>query len=167
MRKRKLSVPLSGPGIKAAVAELRAYSASLDGKADRLCERLAEEGVNAAVAAVRVDTGNLRDGIYYQRAGKGQFLVMSTGEYCWFVEFGTGVVGQGTYEGNLPESWSYDERRTPEAHDPNDPTRWFYYDDKDGGLRSTRGQTANGYMAQAAEEMRQKVLRIAREVFAE
>ena len=74
-------------------------------------------------------------------------------------------VGQGTYPGELPKGWGYDTRRTPEAHDPADPTLWYYYD-RDGDLRCTRGRVASGYMLAASGEMRRKVLEIAREVFA-
>ena len=155
---------LSESSVAQAAAKVRSYAESLEGKCSRLCEELAAIGVEAAVATVRKDTGALAGTIRYEQEGPSEFLVVCDGEYAAFVEFGTGVVGQGTYPGGLPASWGYDERRTPAAHDPDDPTRWFYRD-ADGNVRSTRGQTANAFMATAAEEMRQSVLSVAREVF--
>lgn len=164
MNKRQFDVELSSSSVKSIIRQLEAYAHSLDEKVEEVCKRLAEEGVNTAVSAVRVDTGALRDGIYMQRSGDCEYLVISYSPYAWFVEFGTGVVGEGTYPGDLPAGWRYDERRSPWAHDPDDPTVWYYVS---GGRRfSTQGQPANAYMLAASEEMRQKVLNVAREVFA-
>lgn len=160
-----IKVGLSAESVAKATEQVRRYAASLPARCDEFAARLAEAGVEAAVRNVKMDTGGLESGISAQRKGRGLFCVVSVGDYAVFVEFGTGVVGEGTYEGELPDGWDYDSRQTPEAHDADDPTRWYYYDE-DGRLRSTRGQKASSYMARAAEEMRQKVLPIAREVFA-
>lgn len=160
----RVSVGLSQRSIDASAKQLSAYADSLAEKCDRLAARLAGIGVEVAKLTVRKDTGELESGIRFEKAGDGEYLVISEGEYAMFVEFGTGVVGQGTYPGQLPEGYGYDERRTPAAHDPDDPTKW-YYRDRNGALRSTRGQTANAYMAASAEEMRQAVVTIAKEVF--
>lgn len=161
---RALKLELSHSSIRAAIDELAAIEADLAERCDRFCERLAGLGVDVATSVVREDTGELRSGIYAESGGPGSWLVVSAGAYAAFVEFGTGVVGQGTYPGKTPPGWGYDERRTPEAHNPADPTRWYYYD-RDGNLGTTRGQTANAYMATAADAMRQQALDIAREVF--
>ncbi|MEC4272959.1 HK97 gp10 family phage protein [Adlercreutzia sp. R25] len=138
-------------------------SASLEARCAELVRRLGEIGVEAAVAHVRKDTGELASGIRWEQLADGSGIVVSEGPYAAFVEFGTGVVGEGTYQGDLPDGWGYNEQRTPEAHDPDDMTRWFYRD-RDGRVRSTRGQPACGYMAAAAEEMRQSVAAVAKEV---
>lgn len=160
----RIPLELSVDSVAAAVKQARAYGRSLDAKCDELARRLADIGVEIAKVTVRKDTGELESGIGSEKVADGKYLVVSEGDYAIFVEFGTGVVGQGTYPGELPAGYGYDERRTPAAHDPRDPTRWFYRD-RDGFVRSTRGQTANAYMAASAEEMRQAVLRTAKEVF--
>lgn len=161
----RMRVELSEESLGAAVAGLSAYGKSLEARCDELCARLAGIGVDVAKAVVRKDTGELESGIRVEELedGGGR-LVVSEGDYAMFVEFGTGVVGQGTYPAQLPEGYEYDQRRTPAAHDQRDPTKW-YYRDRDGRIRGTRGQTANAYMAEAAEAMRDAVLRTAREVF--
>ena len=159
-----VELELSSAGVKSLIREVEAYRASLEAKCDELCRRLAEIGVQASAQAVRLDTGNLAASIRMEQEGECVYLVITDEDYAPFVEFGTGVVGQGTYEGVLPAGYGYDERRTPEAHDSEDPTRWFYYD-WEGRRRSTRGQTADGFMLAGAEVMRQMVVRIAKEVF--
>lgn len=159
----RIAVSLSRESLREAAARVRGASASIEARCAELCRRLGEIGVEAAVARVRKDTGDLASGIRWEPLPDGSGLVVSEGPYAAFVEFGTGVVGQGTYPGELPDGWAYDQRRTPEAHDPEDPSKWFYRD-RDGRVRSTRGQTACGYMAGAADEMRMAIDEVAREV---
>ena len=157
-------IGLSVSSVAAAIKQVNAYGSSLEAKCDELCRKLAEIGVTASAQAVRFDTGNLAASIQMERNGECAYLVYTDEDYAAFVEFGTGVVGQGTYPGNLPAGYGYDERRTPAAHDPDDPTKWFYYD-AEGRVRSTRGQTADGFMLAGSEVMRQMIAPIAKEVF--
>jgi len=160
----RIPIGLSVDSVAAAIKQVNAYGNSLEAKCDELARRLVELGVEVAKITVRKDTGDLESGIRFEKVGNGEYLVVSEGDYAIFVEFGTGVIGQGTYPGELPAGYGYDERRTPAAHDPIDPTKW-YYRDRYGAIRSTRGQTANAYMAASAEQMRQAVLKTAKEVF--
>lgn len=160
----RIQLGLDAASIDAAIKQVNACGKSLEAKCDELSKRLSEYGVEIAKITVRKDTGELEGGIGFEKVADGEYLVVSEGEYAMFVEFGTGVVGQGTYPGELPAGYSYDERRTPAAHDPNDPTKW-YYRDRDGIVRSTRGQTASAYMATSAEQMRQAIIATAKEVF--
>jgi hypothetical protein len=160
-----LQIELSAESIRKVKEQIEEYAASLPAKSDECCRRLGEIGMGAALKYVKIDTSELAGGISVQRIGNADYLVVSVGGHAAFVEFGTGVVGAGTYEGELPADWDYDLRETPEAHDPNDPTAWYYYDE-DGIRHKTRGQKAASYMAKSSEEMRQKVLEIAKEVYA-
>lgn len=160
----RLKVGLNVASVRAAVDALERYRESLPAKCDEFCRRMAEEGCEVAIATVRKDTGALASSIRVERQGQAAYLLLADEEYAAFVEFGTGVVGQGSYQGELPAQWGYDERRTPEAHDPVDPTLWYYYD-AEGRRRSTRGQTANGFMLAGSEAMRAAMLPVAREVF--
>lgn len=162
---RVVDVRLSQESVAEAVRQMSAYRSSLPRRVDELLRRLAQAGVDAAVRVVPQDTGELSSSISLERRGGQDYVVVAACGYAAFVEFGTGVVGSGTYRGELPSGWGYDERRTPEAHDPVDPTAWYYYD-RDGVLRRTRGQSASGFMLAASEEMRSGVARVAREVFA-
>lgn len=160
----RIPLELSVDSVAAAEKQVEAYGKSLEEKCDELARRLVELGVEVAKITVRKDTGDLESAIGFEKVGEGEYLVIVENDHAIFVEFGTGVVGQGTYPGKLIDGYGYDERRTPAAHDPIDPTKW-YYRDREGRIRSTRGQTANAYMATSAEQMRQAVLKTAREVF--
>ena len=75
-----------------------------------------------------------------------------------FVEFGTGVVGAGAgYAGELPSIWQYDVN----GHGWEG---WTYYDDDRDEWRWTPGRAGAGYMAGAADAMRQSIAAIVREV---
>lgn len=161
----KLGLTLSAESVRAALQALDAYKAGLPAKVDRFCRLMAEQGCETAIATVRKDTGELMSSIRVEQAGQAAYLVVADSDHAAFVEFGTGVVGEGTYPGDLPGSWGYDERRTQAAHDAADPTIWYYYDAQ-GRRRKTRGQTANGFMLAGSEAMRAAMLPVAREVFA-
>ena len=161
----KITVDLSTKSIGDAIKQLRQYEKTLDDKVDELCRRLAEEGVYAAKSNVPTDTGWLQSGISVEKIGDKHYLVVSSGKYAAFVEFGTGVVGQGSYAGELPNGYSYNEGATPSAHDPMDPDAWFYYD-RYGVRRRTKGHVAQPYMLDTAEYVRASVMEIAKEVFA-
>lgn len=162
----RVSLGLSRESVRAAIDQLERYSTDIDRRLDRLCRELVELGCEVAVRNVPVDTGDLKSDIRTERRGEAAYLVIVTNDHAAFVEFGTGVVGQGTYEGQLPASWGYDERRTPEAHDPIDPTIWYYRDPADGEVHWTRGRRAAHYMLRADEAMRARALELAREAFA-
>jgi len=161
----RVSVSLGASGIRRIRAEVESLRRNLPAIADEICRRLGEVGVATAVEVVPVDTGQLAGSIGLLRRGPRDYLVVADGEYAAFVEFGTGVVGSGTYPGELPDGWRYDVRWSPWAHDVDDPSAWYYVD-QDGVRHKTRGQQASGFMASAAEEMRRKAVAIAREVVA-
>lgn len=162
-----LKAKLSASSVRNLVHEVNRYETELRVKCDKLCRRLGEIGVETAVSIVPVETGSLRDSISLMKRGESHYVVVADCEYAAFVEFGTGVVGRGTYQHELPEGWQYLQNppRSPWAHDPDDVSTWHYLGD-DGAFHSTRGQEGAGFMGSAAEAMRQKVFETAKEVFA-
>lgn len=76
------------------------------------------EGANAVVAEAQtiapVDTGEFRDSIHVATVEvvgtTVQATVIADAPHSEFVEFGTGVRGEGTYPWDLPEGWTYDFR---------------------------------------------------------
>lgn len=161
-----LEVKLSPSSIKDAKERIQKYRNSLPNKLDDFCERLCEEGVEAAIQEVKVASGELQSGISFRSEGTHDYCVVSDGYYAAFVEFGTGVVGEldHAFEPPPEAGWKYDTLGTPEAHDPDDPTTWYYYDENNQRF-STQGQRGEGYMGKAALTMRFRVQEIAKEVF--
>lgn len=157
-------VTLSSPSIQKAAKQLRDYAKALPAKMDAACRQLAEIGANAAIGTLSTSEMDTAAAIRVEKGGEVGYLVVSDGEEAAFVEFGTGVMGEGTYPGDLPPEWGYDLRWTPEAHDPKQPERWFYYDEENR-RRWTWGRTARGYMFVGSEIMRDMVMPIFEDVF--
>lgn len=68
--------------------------------------------VTEAQAIAPVDTGELKESIHtasVQPVGtKVSGTVVASAEHAAFIEFGTGLRGEGTYPGDLPAGWVYD-----------------------------------------------------------
>lgn len=147
-----------------AIAELRAYKQEFLKKEQRLLDGLAQIGIREA--SVRFTTA-MYDGVNdvtvnLNQSGNG-FVIEASGTAVAFIEFGAGVyhnpsepypnprpagvVGIGAY------GKGYGKRKA-----------WGYRDDK-GNLTITRGNPAAMPMWYASEEIRNSILRIAREVF--
>lgn len=156
----KLDMHLAVSEIRSARERLERHAQGLQAKADELCRRLAEIGVDASVAAIDHDeSGELRRSIRLEQRGEREYVVLADCGYAVYVEFGTGVVGAGgEYPGIRP-----DRVRTPNP----DKRAWVYYDEKQDRFRITDGQVPQGFMSKGAVEMRQAVAGIAKEVFAE
>lgn len=159
-----MRVALSQRSVRDAIAEVSRYRTSLPSRLDRALRQLAEIGVTAAQGSVRTSEIDVAAAIRFERNGEACYLVISDDERAAFAEFGTGVMGEGTYPGELPPEWGYDLRWTPEAHDPEHPEKWYYYDEE-GRRCSTWGQQADAYMLAGSEVMRQMVRPIFEEVF--
>lgn len=154
-----MALELSGTGVAKLADSLRAYADQLAVRADYLAAVVADSGADTARAVVPVDTGDLKSSIGVE-GSEGRYEVFVKNDHAAFVEFGTGVQGHD-YKGELPSEWEYGvgEHILPDGS-------WFYPDqDADSGYRRTWGQPASGYMAAAAEAMKQEVLPTAMEVF--
>lgn len=155
----RMALRLSGAGVASLEHGLRAYADELSFKADFLAASIADEGVETARAVVPVDTGDLKSSIGVE-GGNGSYEVAVRNDHAAFVEFGTGVQGHD-YAGELPGNWEYGVGE----HILQDGS-WFYPDpDVDEGYTRTWGQPASGYMAAAAEAMKQAVPAAVKEMF--
>lgn len=167
----KLKLNLSSDSIKKAIESVKEFESCLEDKCDEACKQLAMYGAEQAKLALHSSvngeyaTGELEDSITYEKLGKCKYLVFTDNPCAPYVEFGTGVVGSGTYKGELPSSWAYDTRKTPALHDPDDPERWFYFNEVFGEWVPTKGQEAHAFMAQAAEAMKRDMPTVIKEVF--
>lgn len=156
-----LAMDLSSASVKALSEKLRAYQKAVPQKLDLVCRKVAEVGESAAQGACR--SVEVAASVHVEPIADG-YSVVADDEQAAFIEFGTGVVGEGTYNGDLPPEWEYNAMWTPLAHDINDPTKWYYYDASDR-LRSTRGQEADEFMLEASRVMQESAEAIAKDVF--
>lgn len=122
-------------------------------------ERLIADGTEYARDIVPVDTGDLRDNIDGEVVVEGtriQGTITARSDHAAYVEFGVGVVGEGTYPGdtqgyqyNVPSMWK------------DETGGWWY---GKGYRVYTHGNIANPFMFRTANEMRRRAPEIAREI---
>ena len=97
-----------------------------------------------AKALAPADTGQLRGSIHMQVKDTGKELqgrVYTNVEYAAYVEFGTGVKGNGTYPYQVKGlSLTYKDKG------------WAYFDEDKGEMIYTKGQKAQPYMYPALKQ---------------
>ena len=173
----KISIDaLSPKSIDAAIKKLGDYSKWIEVRAKVLCERLAERGLEVAGvefgSAIYDGTNDVKVRLYDD--GK-KMRVLAEGETVLFIEFGTGVThqtyhpkrnemgmnleigGYGHGLGRLNGGWRYPEAKGAGTYGEKDP--------KHPGYIHTYGNPANMPMYNASQDIRNEMLRIAREVF--
>ena len=105
-----------------------------------------------AKALAPVDNGGLAGSIHMQVKDTGKELqgrVYTNLEYAPFVEFGTGVNGNGTYPYQV-EGFNLEYKNKG----------WAYYDEDKGEWIYTRGQVAQPYMYPALKENEKTIKQI-------
>ena len=123
------------------------YRRKVESVGEELVYRLTEEGVslaqmNAAYMDI-YDSGELVNGMESQYSG-GKGYIVSTATHSVFCEFGTGVVGANNPHPDVAVlGWSYDVNQHGELG-------WWYYN-KDGERRWTKGMPARPYMYDTAK----------------
>lgn len=164
MAKKIVKMSLSVDSIDNAIREIKAFRDSLEQKKDKLLEELARIGVKEA--SVRFTTAiydGVNDSSVTLDAIANGYCIRAEGRAVAFIEFGAGVYHNSgdPYPNPRPEGIvgigeygkGYGKRQA-----------WGFRDDS-GELVITHGNPAAMPMWYASEEMRNKILKIAREVF--
>ena len=165
---------LSKSSIENAIKQLRAYQNDLTYKCQLLAEKLAENGVEIARVQIAdldaIFTSELLSSIHaeYKGSTKGGSIwsVVAGIDHAMFVEFGTGIVGkQSPYPGELPDgvSWEYASGKTIRQL-ADGRYGWFYKDD-DGQWWFTEGMHSRPFMYYTSIQLREIVVKTAKEVF--
>ena len=172
MAKRVISVRLSGQSIDQAIKDLEQYKKELSKKIQRFTEELAIIGLKEA--SIRFTTA-IYDGVNdvsVSLNGNGnEYIITAKGKAVAFIEFGSGVTHNTSepYPNPRPSGivgiGEYGDGRGKRK-------AWFYYGEPGSngevgknGLVKTRGNPAAMPMWYASEEIKNSVLRVAREVF--
>ena len=157
-----------------SVAELERYIQDLQRKADKLCKRLADAGLpiaSAGFASAAYDgTNDVK--VEIEDNGAMHKAIVAIGGATLFIEYGTGV----TYPDNHPKKAAGVLPRGAYGQGKGSQKTWGYYGDPgtNGEVREkqsgqsvvlTHGNPANMPMYNAAENMRQSLEQIVREVF--
>ena len=169
---------LSVKSIQNLQKDLEKYKEELMTKTTNFASRLAERGVEIAkINIVDLDavfTGELLESIRRDRKMEGGkydavFVVVADSAHAMFVEFGTGYKGlNSSYPYNFPDgvTWNYNTGNTIKYNDKTGSYYWFYPGD-DGKWHYTEGMPARPFMYETANQLRQEIEEIAREVFAD
>lgn len=155
---------LSASSIDNAIKELKAFKYSLEQKKDKLLEELANIGVREA--SVRFTTAmydGVNDSSVTLETISNGYCIKAEGKAVAFIEFGAGVYhNPGEPYPNPRPSGIVGIGEYGKGHGKRQA--WGFRDDS-GELVITHGNPAAMPMWYASEEMRSKILKIAREVF--
>lgn len=133
--------------------------------ANRVAVAIAEEGVRIAEDRYR-STGVNDVSIYYENNGDGNTKIIAEGEGLNYIEFGTGIMGKGTYpdDSKLPneliEFESRGEKQSTQGWEYN------YYKEQNKSkypnLPDWTGFQANAQMFYTSEDIRNSIPQIVR-----
>lgn len=165
---KKITFDIFDPAsIQRAAQEIRNYSKWVQNKTEELAKRLSEYGlrrvqVGYAAALYDVDKTQRDVTLTVEERGNGQYAIVAYGFDVLLLEFGSGVkygsghpldgefgMGQGTFPG--------------QTHVPN-PGYWWYKGE-DGKSYFSVGNAPSMVMYLTGMELRNELIRIAREVF--
>lgn len=182
MAHHKITFTLSEKSVRQAIKALKDYKKELEDKCNLLSQRLTEKGVEIARAEIvdldAVFTSELLNSIHSEDKGDGVWAVVAGTDHALFVEFGTGQMGQQSpYPYEFPDgiSWSYNTGKTIRQA-LNDIVihgstfvkageYYWSYVGKDGKVHITKGMPSRPFMYNTANELRDKIVETAREVF--
>jgi hypothetical protein len=173
-----LNVSVSMTGLDKIIEDVQKRNSKTDAKLRTLCEKLAEIGISFMEPRFRLA---FYDGVNDTEVNQPEWVsdtvleIPVTGHSVAFIEFGTGV----HYPDTHPKAAELGAIRGEFGQKKGRRNTWKYYGDpgtlgwygsakdKAKGLVSTHGNPANQIMYRAAAEMRQRILEIARSVFAD
>lgn len=167
----KIECTLSAQSFRDAAEKVRQYRDSLNAKCEEFCNQVAHVGfsVISYVLSEHYDTGATLDSLTIEETEKNgvyKATVRVTSDAIMFLEFGTGLVGQGT----APHAGNYDKPygsgTFPGQGHWDDPGGWWYYNGW-GKKAHTWGMAASMPMYRGGKEMERVFRQIARKVFSD
>jgi hypothetical protein len=150
---RNIDVELTPEGIQFAVDEVNDFIEQLQMSLSELAEaltRAGQEAVKIQIASLdAVYTAELENSIQgYYDADLHEGVIFTNVFHALFVEYGTGVVGAGTYPTTTADGWQYDINNHGEEG-------WVYRNDRDGRFYWTNGYPARPFMFNAFEWLKE------------
>lgn len=174
---RKITInPLDTESINEAIKELEKIKESVHEAAVEIVKTLTELGTAKAKELIPVDTGYAQASILGYVLDEGRIgVINASGEYCVYLEFGTGVKGQSSPH---PDSdWEAEASRLTGGKytgylsgkhiftTKDGRVGWLYPGD-DGKLHFTEGIDSQHYMYDTLLYLRSKVAEVAKEALA-
>lgn len=164
-------------GLDEAIKKLEKYKLTLEKKQQLLLTRLAQVGIEKATInfgkAVYDGTNDVVVNQSPEWISENKLAISAVGDTVAFIEFGTGVV----YPDDHPTAQDVGAVRGSYGQGKGFQTTWGYYGEKGTNgftvtnkskkeVVLTHGNPANRCLYDAGKDMREQVLQIAKEVFA-
>lgn len=164
--KKQIRISLDVSSIDNALREIEAYKKFIAEKTQELTRRLAEIGLEQATVlfsgAMYDGTNDVECEIESTERG---YRIIARGEAVCFIEFGAGVFYNG--EEAYPASRPPGVVGIGQYGQGKGKRKGWYYLDASGERQFTRGNPPAAAMFNASEKIKNDVLRVCREVFAE
>lgn len=166
----KVNITLSKKGIQSTIKQIENYRDNLVKKNEEFVKRLGEVGIpviHENIAAAAGDSDKTHDA-YIKINSFGDYsqaTLIVSGKDLLFIEFGAGVHYNGAV-GSSPNPMGASKGYTIGSYGKGNGSKdsWYYYADT-GELVRSQGTQATMPVYKAGVEMRQKMLKIAKEVF--
>lgn len=153
---------LSSASLRDAAKQLRQYADSLPKKTETMVRRLGEYGTDSAMLGLgHIDTGETLSSIQYTHRGT-EGTISAGGAAVW-IEFGTGVLANVGSEEH-PKRGEVGAVGWGEYGHGLGKGRWWYKD-KNGEKKWTIGIRMRPFMYEASMDMRNALVKIAKEAF--
>lgn len=156
--------PFDKKSIDAALKKVQQYEKDFRAKEIEFVRRLKEIGVSVAEAGfATADYDGVNDVLIAETQNGARAVVIAYGEAVGFIEFGTGVkfreYDSSTTEYTPPKHGTYGKGRGKNPHG------WYFKQGEGAAARHTHGNEPAEAMLAARNEMIQRVIEIAREVW--
>lgn len=171
---KHIKMTLDKASIARAIREVNQYKVALYGKAQELARRLAAEGLEVARVGFMTAHYDGRNDVVTEirQESDNRYVIEASGQSVLFIEFGTGVMN--------PEHPQADELGMKHGQyglGLGNKAQWGYYgvggtdgkfirETDEGSFYLTRGNPPAMAMWDASKHIKDRVLEIAREVFA-
>lgn len=169
----KYTVKLSAKSFYDLADSIKKYRLGLQEKCEKFTRRLSEVGLQKAesILVKHVETGATIGSLRIEDNSDGKVVRMSVvveSNAILFLEFGTGIANSGTKNPKADElgygPGTYSDSEKGKGH-WDDPNGWWYQKEEGGKWYHTYGIEASMPMYNASVEMRDKISKIAKEVF--
>ena len=153
-----------------AIKQIKEYRENIEDKVVEFVNLLLQDGIQVANTRLGSTIGDSVNGIIgFGVNNIGEIVsaeINLTGSEALFIEFGAGIAYNTGMQHPLAGEFGYGPGTYPSKHPPNraiNPGYWYYRED--GELIKSIGTGASMPIYSAAEEMRNKVIQRAEEVF--
>ena len=160
---KRITIELSPDSCARAIDELKQYQKDIKPKLDEVCRRLAQVGVETARQHLVLANGNVDAAIEEPVKIENGYKIVMSGADVYFIEFGTGV--------RHPEWDNTGMDYTPPKHGTygkgqgKNPSGWWFKQNDGGRARHTYGNPPAEAMLTARNEIIDRAIQIAREVW--